>query len=203
MVDVILRATLPSVRVGLAAMLAERGHFVLSEEQDGDGVVWLLDASDTGAIEQLTRESDTELPPAVVVLADAPEVVDQLARAGLRGWAALGRDVGAEELDVAVRAAGAGLVLMDLRHSGPLPTGPGPASEGRAASARAAEPLTRRELQVLQLVAQGQPNKGIARALGIAENTAKFHVASVIAKLDASGRTEAVTVAARRGLIVL
>ena len=56
---------------------------------------------------------------------------------------------------------------------------------------------------VLQLVAQGLPNKGIARRLGISENTAKFHVASLCGKLGASSRTEAVTIAARRGLILL
>jgi DNA-binding NarL/FixJ family response regulator len=55
----------------------------------------------------------------------------------------------------------------------------------------------------LQLVAQGLPNKGIARQLGISENTAKFHVASLTGKLGASSRTEAVTLAARRGLILL
>ena len=60
-----------------------------------------------------------------------------------------------------------------------------------------------RELQVLQLVAQGLPNKGIARQLGISENTAKFHVASLCGKLAASSRTEAVTIAARGGLILL
>ena len=65
------------------------------------------------------------------------------------------------------------------------------------------EPLTARELQVLQLVAQGLPNKGIARRLGISENTAKFHVASLCGKLGASSRTEAVTLAARGGLILL
>ena len=56
---------------------------------------------------------------------------------------------------------------------------------------------------VLNLVGQGLPNKGIARRLGISENTAKFHVASLCGKLGASSRTEAVTIAARRGLILL
>ena len=63
-----------------------------------------------------------------------------------------------------------------------------------------AEPLTARELQVLQLIAEGLPNKGIARALNISENTAKFHVASLCAKLDASSRVEAVTAGVRLGL---
>ena len=120
-------------------------------------------------------------------------------RAGLRGWACLARDVDAEQLDLAVRSAEAGLVLLDLPMAA---TSLAPATT-LSAPAIAAETLTPRELQVLQLVAQGLPNKGIARRLGISENTAKFHVASVCGKLGASSRTEAVTIAARRGLILL
>jgi two-component system, NarL family, response regulator len=69
---------------------------------------------------------------------------------------------------------------------------------------RLAKPsLTQRELDVLQLVAQGRSNKDIARRLEITEGTAKTHVKSILAKLDAISRTEAVTVAHRRGLIRL
>jgi DNA-binding NarL/FixJ family response regulator len=110
----------------------------------------------------------------------------------------LARETDADQLDLAVRAAEAGLVLLDL----PLAA----TSLGQPAgvvTAATSEPLTPRELQVLQLVAQGLPNKGIARRLGISENTAKFHVASLTGKLGASSRTEAVTLAARRGLILL
>jgi DNA-binding CsgD family transcriptional regulator len=58
-------------------------------------------------------------------------------------------------------------------------------------------------MQVLQLIAEGYPNKSIAHALGITENTAKFHVASVCAKLGVRNRTEAVTAGARVGLVLL
>ena len=63
--------------------------------------------------------------------------------------------------------------------------------------------LTARELEVLALLAEGASNKVIARRLGISVHTAKFHVASLCGKLGASSRTEAVTLAARRGLILL
>ncbi|HMM42300.1 MAG TPA: helix-turn-helix transcriptional regulator, partial [Thermomicrobiales bacterium] len=63
--------------------------------------------------------------------------------------------------------------------------------------------LTDRERQVLALVALGLPNKAIAVELDISEHTVKFHVAAILGKLDAASRTEAVTVAARRGLLVL
>jgi two-component system nitrate/nitrite response regulator NarL len=65
------------------------------------------------------------------------------------------------------------------------------------------ESLTPRETEVLQLLAGGLPNKSIAAQLGISEHTAKFHVSAVLSKLGAASRTEAVTTAARRGLLLL
>ena len=63
--------------------------------------------------------------------------------------------------------------------------------------------LTPRELDVLALLAEGASNKTIAKQLGISVHTAKFHVASLLEKLDATGRTDAVAHAARRGVIHL
>jgi DNA-binding CsgD family transcriptional regulator len=72
-----------------------------------------------------------------------------------------------------------------------------------SASADGDVPLTPRELEVLALLAEGASNKVIARRLGISVHTAKFHVASLLDKLDAVGRTDAVAHAARRGVINL
>ncbi len=63
------------------------------------------------------------------------------------------------------------------------------------------EPLTPREIEVLELMAEGLPNKAIAGRLGISNQTVKFHVASILAKLDAANRTDAVRRALQRGLI--
>ena len=65
------------------------------------------------------------------------------------------------------------------------------------------EALTARELDVLALLAEGLPNKAIAVRLAISDQTVKFHVASLIGKLGAANRTEAVRRAVRRGLVVL
>ncbi len=65
------------------------------------------------------------------------------------------------------------------------------------------ETLTERELEVLHLLAQGMPNKEIASVLVISERTAKFHVSSIMGKLGATNRTEAVSLAAQRGIITL
>ncbi|HKV14670.1 MAG TPA: LuxR C-terminal-related transcriptional regulator [Reyranella sp.] len=77
-----------------------------------------------------------------------------------------------------------------------LPTAATPPSDGDV-------PLTPRELEVLALLAEGASNKTIARRLGISVHTAKFHVGSLLDKLDAVGRTDAVAHAARRGVIHL
>ncbi len=65
------------------------------------------------------------------------------------------------------------------------------------------EPLTPREVQVLELLAEGLPNKAIAARLRISDQTVKFHVSSISGKLGAANRTDAVRRAVRRGLITL
>jgi DNA-binding NarL/FixJ family response regulator len=65
------------------------------------------------------------------------------------------------------------------------------------------EALTPREVQVLELLAEGLPNKAIAERLGISDQTVKFHVSSISGKLGAANRTDAVRRAVRRGLITL
>jgi two-component system nitrate/nitrite response regulator NarL len=196
---VTILAALPSIRLGLADMLLSHGHTILPDEEATDATVWVLDAPSAPALDTLTAHRYSDSPRAAVVLSDDPGQPAQLARAGLRGWACLARDVDADQLDLAVRSAEAGLVLLDL----PLAATSLSMPAALATRVPLAEPLTARELQVLQLVAEGLPNKGIARRLGISENTAKFHVASLCGKLGASSRTEAVTIAARAGLILL
>ncbi len=65
------------------------------------------------------------------------------------------------------------------------------------------EPLTRRETQVLELVADGLSNKAIASALSVSDETVKFHLASIFGKLSASNRTDAVRLALRHGLVTI
>jgi len=75
--------------------------------------------------------------------------------------------------------------------------------EAQARTEPAEIELTPRELNVLTLMAEGASNKAIAKQLGISVHTAKFHVGSILDKLDATGRTDAVAHAARRGVINL
>lgn len=129
-----------------------------------------------------------------------PDAVEAL-RAGAR--ALLSRTAPDAEVAITVRAAARGLCVLP---SGTLRAWRerAPALEGGLpCGAAAATLLTARELEVLGAMADGASNKTIARRLGISFHTAKFHVAAILAKLDADTRTEAVTKAAQLGLVML
>ena len=75
--------------------------------------------------------------------------------------------------------------------------------DGRSPDEEVVEALTPREIEVLELLAEGLPNKAIATRLSISDQTVKFHVAAICGKLGAANRTDAVRRAVRRGLIAL
>jgi two-component system, NarL family, response regulator YdfI len=106
-----------------------------------------------------------------------------------------------DELQATVQAAAHGLVVLPAALAERMLSQP--ASVEALAPAPLDEPLTPREREVLELLAEGLSNKLIARRLQISEHTVKFHVSSIYAKLGASSRTEAVSQGARRGLITL
>jgi DNA-binding NarL/FixJ family response regulator len=126
--------------------------------------------------------------------------------AGAAGY--LLKDVEPAQLARAVRSACAGEALIDPTVAARLlqalsePGGPGLAgSLPNTAGRTGIERLTRREREVLELIAAGQSNKRIARELGIAEKTVKAHVGSLLAKLGVSDRTQAAVLAIKRGLL--
>jgi DNA-binding NarL/FixJ family response regulator len=131
----------------------------------------------------------------VVAVLWSEEQAGEALAAGAR--AVLLRDRVDDRLLPAVTAAAAGLVTLDERLAEavlrPRPT-PLPAL---------AEPLTPREVEVVQLLAEGLTNRLIGERLGISEHTAKFHVNAILGKLGASTRSEAVAQAARLGLVLL
>jgi two-component system, NarL family, response regulator YdfI len=135
-------------------------------------------------------------PPAIVVLSTVPGAAwsARARRAGVR--AVLGDDATAEEIGAAVTAIRAGLLVLH----------PDALSRARAASTLArgdAGTLTTREVEILEMMAEGMRNRAIAGRLKISRHTVKFHVASILTKLSARSRTEAVTLGVRQGLISL
>jgi len=138
-----------------------------------------------------------DLPIPVVLLLDSTDSasISSALRSGIRG--AISWDATPREIESAVHAVNAGLVVTTPASLAELLPDPQLFAE------ELPEPLSGRELEVLDRLAEGLSNKLIAHALNISEHTVKTHVASIFAKLGASSRTEAVSQAIRRGLVML
>lgn len=183
---------------GAVGNLAELETALTSETPDI--VVCDLSAFEQDSVLRLLAERG--LP--TVVMADTPDILATLAQAGLPCWAAICKNADTDEIVQAIHTVHAGLIAADQSLLLPVLRGtvrPNLASQTQTLFPE--ERLTPREQEVLQLMAEGLPNKVIAARLKVSLHTAKFHVASILAKLGASSRTEAVTLGARRGDILL
>ena len=180
--------------------LAERVREMLTADPGFE----VIAADDGPAPDVLIAESTGELAEAVaaapvVMLGDACTAVEAL-RSGAA--AVLLPDVGPGALRAAIRAAALGLTTLSAELRAALLDEVGCHHLEGEDNVPAAG-LTARELQVLQLLAEGASNKVIAQRLGITPHTAKFHVAAIAGKLGASGRTDAVARAMRLGLVMV
>ncbi len=134
----------------------------------------------------------------VVLLNDVQDLwVLDLLRLGVRGI--LSTESDAAEIKASIEAVASGLVTLPSESTEILLAN----TLAKDLLPAALQPLTPRELDVLTRLAEGLGNKSIAKQLQISEHTVKFHVGSILTKLNASSRTEAVTLAARQGLILL
>ncbi len=212
MIRVFIVAASPLARAGLENLLAAREIDVVASNSTIEALGELLSdaAPDVVLVDTSAESFETALEAitasglaadvSVVLLADGmtPTASSDALRSGIR--AALPGDISPEQLVSALQAVASGLLVLHPAHVNEvLPAG--------AAAPRAldelAESLTRRELEVLQMLAGGLSNKEIAARLNISEHTAKFHVASILGKLGAASRTEAVALGIRRGLVLL
>ncbi len=181
------------VVVGAPADFAER-----VDDHDPAIVVLAMSLRRVTAILE-TLSGLSRIPPVVLLASEPHEAWSaQARRAGVR--AVLRGDATAGELGAAMAAAAAGLVVL---HPDALRVPPAPATVSGPSGAIGELPLTPRELEILEMMAEGMSNPAIAAHLGISGYTVKFHVASILAKLGAASRTEAVTLGVRRGLISL
>lgn len=206
MLKLIVVADDPLARAGLALLLAsapqcevvaQTSSAQLSDELADfalpDGVVWDLGwelADDLSALDNCPV-------PVVALLADEAGAL-RVWEVGVR--AILLRDVDGDQLATAVQTAVYGLVALDPDIADLLLA---PAYETLLEDDTAVEPLTPRETEVLQLVAEGLTNKAIARQLTISDHTVKFHVNAIMSKLGVQSRTEAVVRATRLGWLLL
>lgn len=195
--SVVVVARSPAVRAGLRALLEGRGVSVAGDLAPAD-----LDLSPLPfdvIVAEATAFADLDVLPDVpaVLVGDDDDAFAAFAERPVPR-AILGAESGPAELAAAVHAVAAGLAVFEPRMLRGLAAGAPP-----LVAAGTSGELTPREREVLALMAAGLPNKTIALRLGISEHTAKFHVGTVLAKLGAASRTEAVMTAARRGLLPL
>jgi two-component system, NarL family, response regulator YdfI len=194
----LLRASMSLQVVGVLSDLRQLPENL--EELQPDVLVAEIAGQDRTLPEEILKLSE-EAPVAIVLLVDdanSERDLDAL-RNGVR--AVLPRNMNPVGIVAAVEAVGAGLAVL-------LPEGVDNLLRESTASHRAVSPplveaLTPREIEVLGMMVEGWGNKEISTRLGISEHTVKFHVASIMGKLNASSRTEAVTSGIRHGLIML
>jgi DNA-binding NarL/FixJ family response regulator len=151
------------------------------------------DRATQDALEQISELSSEGF--SIVVLISSQDSAREVWIAGAK--AILLRDVDLETLRISIIAAVNDLVVLDPSIGASL------FPEFGSAEAVPTEELTARELQVLQQLAEGLPNKIIANQLGVSEHTIKFHINSIFRKMGVRSRTEAVVRAMQLGFIVL
>ncbi len=161
--------------------------------------VTVFDAPDSDAVEALLDLSAPQMP--FVILIDFLDRETAVRALRLGGVAMLDREPPVTNLVAALQSAAGGLCTLSPTHLASLVD---PAGNVNAPlSVEWIEPLTPRELQILRMLSEGLANRAIGAQLEISEHTAKFHVGQILAKLGAESRTEAVTIAIRRGLIMV
>jgi DNA-binding NarL/FixJ family response regulator len=187
-------------RLELAGAGSRTADLLVSLRQFAPDVV-LLDTGDAPITRMLPGFPHPAAAPAYVVLMEPGHRSDVLrtVQAGMR--AVITRDAHPDEITAALQSAHHGLAvfspeILDML----LPASSELAIEGDLSPG---EPLSQRESEVLALIAEGAGNKEIAARLNISENTVKFHVSSILSKLGAATRTEAVTRGYRQGLIFM
>ena len=180
---------------GISALSAQAREF------QPDIILADLERADPKFIALVSSIWQAHAPPIFVILIDAPDSgwTSRALRAGVK--AILPRDALSEEIFSAIQAVHAGFVILDPEVTQELARHVHLASAHRVPAAL--DELTTREIEVLRMMADGLGNKQIASRLGISDHTIKFHISSILDKLGASSRTEAVTLGIRMGLILL
>ena len=198
MIRVAILASGMALRVGLRQVIGGLPDVeVIAESNSAENLppsdVWVL-----ASVDLLSSGKDKD-HPALLLLSDNPSDASQLAVYPL--WGVLPLETSESELAAVLQALGEGLcvgapaLLTELLSRGPRPD---PDSD-----ASFAQSLTGRELEVLQLAAEGLANKQIALSLNISEHTVKFHLSSIYTKLGVASRTEAIRIGARHGLVAM
>lgn len=201
-IDISIIAPTPALRAGLRALLNAPGFELLDEAATPTQALLHVDVVILGEailLDELRPLLSDDAKLAVLLLCDDRQPAFVLRDMPLRGWAILPHDTEPDELQSTVRAIAQGLVVLAKPFAAQL-LGP---RHTPAVLESMPETMSARELEVLELLSQGLANKQIAQRLKISDHTVKFHISAIFAKLGASSRTDAVSRAARQGLISL
>ena len=195
---VAIAASSTSARAAIEALARQAGMRVLSEREPYDVLLMALDLStpipaSTPALSLLTPSA---AGVCVIWTGNPPPLgtVSRLLRAGVAGVMRL--ESAPSALGSALRAIRSGLQVID-----PIFTREEPGFSSVATATP--EELTQREQEVLAMLAEGLSNKEISHRLSISTHTVKFHISSILGKLGASSRTEAVSIGIRSGRVAI
>jgi len=210
-VRILIIASDPLARAGLAAMVSSQPGLAVTGVAAADDdleaalatfrpevILWDLGWDPAGEVERLAALATGAGGLGILALLSGDVSARAALEAGARGL--LPRSASVERIAAAAGAVAQGLVVIERE----IATDLLPEAEDVMVDIEPLiEPLTTRELEVLRLLAEGLPNKAIARRLDISEHTVKFHVNAILGKLAVGSRTEAVVRATRLGLIFL
>lgn len=208
MIRVLIKASSPVVKAGLESLLRSYPQLrvidELSDELDpSDGPLTdsqpdvVLAETDNGESTAEALDSSVSGVPLILLVRDPTAVSVGTFRHGVR--AVLPSNLTGPQIAAAIETVAAGLGVFDPGAIEQFP----PLRAANEPPERLPEALTPREIEVLRAMAEGLANKEIAARLGISENTIKFHVASIMGKLGAGSRTEAVMLGIRHGIVLL
>ena len=211
MVAIAIFSADPILRRSLEQLLREDPAItVVGVADDPSAMLRLIDQDHVDAVladapprEQLADWRIQYDRTAFVVLVDGADEENSLDALYAGARAILPRSAECDQIVVAIKAVTTGLAILPRELLPTLLNGASLADRSLDGNDSGRARLTPRELEVLTAMADGASNKAIARRLGISYHTAKFHVAAILAKLDADSRTEAVTRAAQLGLVML
>ena len=204
----------PVVRFGVKQMLSATDNIeVVAEMEDVDDLIRILEETDaeivlldlelerTHGIDalKLVREKAPDVKVIIYTSHDEEDRIVQAAELGVDGY--LLKGCGQRELVNAIESVSSGGIALESTVAGKLMQH----MNRRSSASEAANTVrfSKRESQVLKLLASGKTNRDIGETLFISVSTVKFHVHAILNKLDASNRTEAVSIAAQLGLVEL
>lgn len=212
MIRITIIAPAIAVRAGLRALISDDPNMDVVAEAASPGemveaqievdvIVWSPGTSlDTAAVLSDLNKLKIAKAEALLLVHNDPQIIEQVSKLAVRAWGMLDPEATQAELIAGIQALNEGLCVINplwLNQSIKYST------SNHNAKLDLIDPLTSREIEILQLLALGLTNKQIAARLKISAHTVKFHVSAIFSKLGTTNRVEAVNLGLKNGLVVL